>query len=66
VPAHSLAELVAWVKADAVRAPELSERLRAIGLVPTGTSATQLAAIQKADSERWITAVKLSGFQVEE
>jgi tripartite-type tricarboxylate transporter receptor subunit TctC len=50
------------IMAAAVRTPEISERLRAFGLVSTGTSAAELAAIQKADSERWAAAVKLSGF----
>jgi len=59
-------ETLSSVMAAAVRAPELSERLRAAGLVPTGTSAAELAAIQRADSERWAAAVKISGFQVEE
>jgi tripartite-type tricarboxylate transporter receptor subunit TctC len=46
----------------AVRAPATKERLLAFGLVPTGTSAAELAAIQKADSELWAPAVKASGF----
>jgi tripartite-type tricarboxylate transporter receptor subunit TctC len=54
------------IVAAAVRAPELSERLRAFGLAPTGTSAAELAAIQKADSERWAAGVKLSGFTADE
>jgi len=54
------------IMAAAVRAPELSERLRAFGLAPTGTSAVELAAIQRADSERWASGVKLSGFTADE
>jgi tripartite-type tricarboxylate transporter receptor subunit TctC len=52
--------------AAAVRDPGVGERLRAFGLEPTGTTAAALAAIQKADSERWATAVKLSGFTATE
>jgi tripartite-type tricarboxylate transporter receptor subunit TctC len=48
--------------AAAVRDPDVGKRLRAFGLVPTGTTAAALAAIQKADSDRWAVAVKLSGF----
>jgi len=54
------------VMAAAVRAPEVSERVRTLGLNPTGTSAAELTAIQKADSERWASAVKLSGFRPDE
>ena len=59
-------EKISSVMAAAVRAPELGERLRTLGLVTTGTSVAELGAIQKADSERWAAAVKLSGFRVEE
>ena len=54
------------VMAAAVRAPEVNERLRAFGLRPTGTSAAELGAIQKADSKRWASAVKASGFTPDE
>ena len=54
------------VMADAVRAPDVRERLHAFGLVPTGTTAAELAAIQKADSERWAAAIKISGFTATE
>jgi tripartite-type tricarboxylate transporter receptor subunit TctC len=50
------------IMAAAVRIPEIRERLHAYGLEPTGTTAAELAAIQKADSERWAPAVKASGF----
>jgi tripartite-type tricarboxylate transporter receptor subunit TctC len=48
--------------AAAVRMPDVRGRLLAYGLQPTGTSAAELAAIQKADSERWAPVVKASGF----
>ncbi len=54
------------IMAAAVRAPEVNERLRAFGLRPTGTSAAELAAIQRADSERWASTVKASGFTPDE
>jgi tripartite-type tricarboxylate transporter receptor subunit TctC len=64
-PAATITRLSA-IMAAAVRAPEVNERLRAFGLLPTGTSATELAAIQKADSERWASAVRASGFTPDE
>jgi tripartite-type tricarboxylate transporter receptor subunit TctC len=54
------------IMAAAVHVPELTERLRAFGLVPTGTSPAELAAIQRADAERWGSSVKLSGFTADE
>jgi tripartite-type tricarboxylate transporter receptor subunit TctC len=64
-PAATIDRLSATMAA-AVRDPEVGERLRAFGLVPTGTTAAALAAIQKADSERWAVAVKLTGFTATE
>jgi tripartite-type tricarboxylate transporter receptor subunit TctC len=48
--------------AAAVQLPRIKERLLAVGLQPTGTTAAELGRIQKADSERWAPAVKASGF----
>jgi tripartite-type tricarboxylate transporter receptor subunit TctC len=59
-------ESFSTIMATAVRAPDVSERLLGFGLVPTGSSAVELAAIQKSDSERWASAVKLSGFTADE
>ena len=50
------------IMADAVQSPDVKERLLNFGLQPTGTTAAELAAIQKADSARWGPAVKASGF----
>jgi tripartite-type tricarboxylate transporter receptor subunit TctC len=48
--------------AAAVRMGDVRERFLGWGLQPTGTSAAEFAAIQKADSERWAAGVKASGF----
>jgi tripartite-type tricarboxylate transporter receptor subunit TctC len=53
------------IMAAAVRMSDVRERLLAWGLQPTGTSAAEFAAIQKADSERWAPAVKASGFSAD-
>nr|AGS49898.1 putative exported protein [uncultured bacterium esnapd21] len=53
--------LVEGVRSDAVR-----ERLLKIGLVPTGTSPSELGAIQKADFERWAPVIKASGFKAQD
>ena len=65
VPAKTPADVVARLNKGvvaAVQAPAAKERLLAFGLVPTGTTAAELARIQKADSELWAPAVKASGF----
>jgi tripartite-type tricarboxylate transporter receptor subunit TctC len=58
-------ERVNAIVVAAIRAPEVAERLRALGLAPTGTSPSELGAIQKADTALWAPAVKASGFKPE-
>jgi tripartite-type tricarboxylate transporter receptor subunit TctC len=68
-PAKTRPEVVARLNAAvvaAVQTPQVKERLLAFGLVPTGTTAAELARIQKADSELWAPAVKASGFSPEQ
>jgi tripartite-type tricarboxylate transporter receptor subunit TctC len=65
-PAKTPPEAVARLNAaivSAVRAPEISERLTALGLQPTGTSGRELAEIQKSDSDLWGPVIKASGFK---
>lgn len=64
-PAKTPPDMIARINRiviDAVKSPEVSERLLAMGLQPTGTSADELTAIQKRDSAFWAPAVKASGF----
>jgi len=53
------------IMAAAVRMSDVRDRFLGWGLQPTGTSAAEFAAIQKADSERWAPAVKASGFSAD-
>ena len=55
----------AKIMADAVRMSDVRDRFLAWGLQPTGTTAAEFAAIQKADSARWAPAVKASGFSAD-
>jgi tripartite-type tricarboxylate transporter receptor subunit TctC len=47
----------------AIRKPDINARMVKLGLRPTGTSATELARIQKVDFERWGPVAKASGFK---
>jgi tripartite-type tricarboxylate transporter receptor subunit TctC len=51
---------------DAVRSSDVTARMLAFGLQPTGTSAEDSANIVQDDSELWAPAVKASGFTPEE
>ncbi len=46
----------------AVRSPDIKDKMTAFGLVPTGTSAAEFAAIVKADKDFWGPPIKASGF----
>jgi tripartite-type tricarboxylate transporter receptor subunit TctC len=69
LPAKTPPDMVALLNkaiVAAVQTPVVKERLLAFGLYPTGTSAAELARIQKADSALWAPAVKASGFTPEQ
>jgi tripartite-type tricarboxylate transporter receptor subunit TctC len=68
-PAKTPAEIVARyskVMVEAIKSPDIRERLLAFGLQPTGTSPEEFVAIVKADSDKWAPAVKASGFKPEQ
>jgi tripartite-type tricarboxylate transporter receptor subunit TctC len=67
-PAKTPREIVdrySAIMAAAVKMPDVSKRFLTWGLQPTGTTAAEFAAIQKADSERWAPAVKASKFSAD-
>ncbi len=47
---------------NAVKAPDVRERMLGFALEPTGTSAAELGEIMKRDAAFWAPAVKASGF----
>ena len=49
-----------------LKAPAMAERLRAMGLEPTGTTPEAFAALFKADYERWGAVIKASGFKADD
>ena len=61
-PPEAVARLNAAIVA-AVRAPEIKNRIMALGLQPTGTSGPELAMVQKADSDLWGPVIKAPGFK---
>ena len=51
---------------NAVRAPEVAERLQKIGFEPVGSSAEELARRMAEDRARWAPVVKASGFSADQ
>jgi len=67
-PAGMAADVVARIDravADALRAPEVQEKIYSFGLVPNHASAAELAATQAAHLRRWEAPIKASGFKAE-
>lgn len=50
----------------AIKAPATAERMRNMGVDPTGTTPEALAAILKTDYERWGAVIKASGFKADD
>ena len=50
----------------AITAPATAERMRSIGVEPTGTTQEVMAAILKTDYERWGAVIKASGFKADD
>ena len=48
---------------DAVRSPELKQRLEHMGLEPTGLGPAELAKILRADYDKWGPVIRASGFK---
>jgi tripartite-type tricarboxylate transporter receptor subunit TctC len=67
-PAGMAPDLVARIDravADALRAPEVQEKIYGFGLVPNHSSAAELASTQAAHLKRWEQPIKASGFKAE-
>ena len=68
-PAKTPPDVVARLNAaftTAIKTPAVAERLRALGVEPTGTSAADFSAILKSDYERWGAVIRASGFKSDE
>jgi tripartite-type tricarboxylate transporter receptor subunit TctC len=48
-----------------LKAPNVRERITALGLRPTGTSPAELAEAQKTDLDKWGPVIKASGFTLD-
>jgi tripartite-type tricarboxylate transporter receptor subunit TctC len=48
---------------EALRAPEVRQKIEAMGLEPTGTTPAELARIHRADYDKWGPVIKASGFK---
>ena len=67
-PAGMAPDLVARIDravGDALKAPEVQEKIYGFGLVPNHASGPDLAASQAAQLKRWEAPIKASGFKAE-
>ena len=54
------------ILSEALKTPELKDRLLNMGLYATGTTPEELGRIQKADSDHWAPVIRASGFTPEQ
>jgi tripartite-type tricarboxylate transporter receptor subunit TctC len=67
-PAGMPADLVARIDramADALKAPDIQERIYGFGLVPNHAAGPQLAVTQAEHLKKWETPIKASGYKAE-
>jgi tripartite-type tricarboxylate transporter receptor subunit TctC len=50
---------------DAIRQPDVRARLEPIGFEPTGLGPAELAAILRADYDKWGPVIRASGFKAD-
>jgi tripartite-type tricarboxylate transporter receptor subunit TctC len=63
--APELVQRIDRAVADALRAPEIRERIYNLGLVPAHAGPAELAALQAAHLKLWEAPIKASGFKAE-
>jgi tripartite-type tricarboxylate transporter receptor subunit TctC len=51
---------------DAIRQPDVKQRLEPLGLEVTGLGPAELAAIQRADDDKWGPVIRASGFKADQ
>ncbi len=58
-------DTLAHAAIDAVHQPDLRQKIEPLGLEATGLGPAKLAAIMKADDEKWGPVIRASGFKAE-
>lgn len=61
----AIVDRLARAAVDAARQPDLRQRLDPLGLEATGLGPAELAAIMKADDEKWGPVIQASGFKAD-
>ena len=67
-PAKTPKEMVDRLAAaigEAIKSPDVREKLEALGMEPTGYGPAELARIHRADYDKWGPVIKASGFKPE-
>jgi tripartite-type tricarboxylate transporter receptor subunit TctC len=63
-PKDTIERLAAAI-GEALKSPDVRDKLEALGMEPTGYGPAELARIQRADYDKWGPVIKASGFKPE-
>jgi tripartite-type tricarboxylate transporter receptor subunit TctC len=63
---RSMVDRLSGAIASAIKSPQISERLLALGLEPVGSTADELERRMAEDAAKWAPAIRASGFRAEE
>jgi tripartite-type tricarboxylate transporter receptor subunit TctC len=59
----ALVDRYAKAAVDAIRSPDMKEKLEQMGLEPTGYGPAELAKILRSDYDKWGPVIRASGFK---
>jgi tripartite-type tricarboxylate transporter receptor subunit TctC len=62
---REIVDVMSRAAIDAIRQPDVRQRLEPLGLDFTGLGPAELAAIQRADYDKWGSIIRASGFKAE-
>lgn len=63
--ARTIIDKLSKAIADAVKMPDVTQKIQSLGSDPVGSTPEEFAQILKKDRERWVPVIKASGFKVQ-
>ena len=64
-PAPAIVEVIARTAGEAIRQPDVRQKLEPLGLEVTGLGPAEMARILRADYDKWGPVIRASGFKAD-